>query len=75
MELGVQMDMNPRILYYAFQYGLDNYIFPYEYAVLLYFFSSGFMLFRDMAKVLAVRMILTGVFLAFIAIPYWKFIL
>jgi di/tricarboxylate transporter len=75
VELGVQMDVNPRILYYAFQYGLDNYVFPYEYAVLLYFFSSGFMLFRDMVKVLAVRMVLTGVFLAFIAIPYWKFIL
>ncbi|GAB6111801.1 SLC13 family permease [Desulfomicrobium salsuginis] len=75
VELGVQMEMNPRILYYAFQYGLDNYIFPYEYAVLLYFFSSGFMLFRDMVKVLAVRMILTGVFIAFIAIPFWQFVL
>jgi di/tricarboxylate transporter len=75
VELGVQMDMNPRVLYYAFQYGLDNYIFPYEYAVLLYFFSSGYILFRDMVKVLAVRMVLTGFFIAFIAIPFWKFIL
>lgn len=75
VELGVQMDMNPRVLYYAFQYGLDNYVFPYEYAVLLYFFSSGFMLFKDMVKVLAVRMVLTAFFIAFIAIPYWKFVL
>ena len=75
VELGVQMDMNPRVLYYAFQYGLDNYIFPYEYAVLLYFFSSGYILLRDMVKVLAARMVLTGFFIAFIAIPFWKFIL
>jgi di/tricarboxylate transporter len=74
-ELGVQMNTNPRILYYAFQYGLDNYVFPYEYAVLLYFFSSGFMLFKDMFKVLAVRMVLTAVFIAVVAVPFWTFIL
>ena len=74
-ELGVQMQLDPRILFYSFQYGLDNYIFPYEYAVLLYFFSSGYMLFKDMAKVLAVRMVLTGFFLFFFAIPFWKMIL
>ena len=74
-ELGVRMQINPRILYYSFQYGLDNYVFPYEYAVLLYFFSAGYMLFKDMVKVLAVRMVLTGAFLAAIAIPYWKMVL
>ena len=52
-ELGIQMNMDPRILFYSFQYGLDNYLFPYEYAVILYFFSSGYMLFKDMLKVLA----------------------
>lgn len=74
-ELGVQMNMDPRVLFYSFQYGLDNYIFPYEYAVLLYFFSSGYMLFKDMVKVLAARMVLTGVFLFFLAIPFWKMVL
>ena len=74
-ELGVQMNIDPRILFYSFQYGLDNYVFPYEYAVLLYLFSSGYMLFKDMVKVLAARMVLTGVFLVLIAIPFWKFIL
>lgn len=74
-ELGMQMQINPRILYYSFQYGLDNYIFPYEYAVLLYFFSTGYMVFRDMVKVLAARMVLTGGFVALVAIPYWKLVL
>ena len=75
VELGIQMKMDPRVLFYSFQYGLDNYIFPYEYAVVLYFFSSGYMLFKDMVKVLASRMILTGIFLFFIAIPFWKMVL
>ena len=74
-ELGIQMNMDPRILFYSFQYGLDNYLFPYEYAVILYFFSSGYMLFKDMLKVLAARMVLTGIFLFFLAIPYWKMVL
>jgi di/tricarboxylate transporter len=73
-ELGMQMGMSPRVLYYAFQYGLDNYIFPYEYAVLLLFFSSGYMVFKDIAKVLAARMVLTGLFVTFVAIPFWKFV-
>ena len=25
-ELGIQMNMDPRILFYSFQYGLDNYL-------------------------------------------------
>lgn len=74
-ELGVQMHIDPRILFYSFQYGLDNYIFPYEYAVYLYFFSCGYMLFRDILKVLAARMILVVAFLFFIAIPFWKMVL
>ena len=74
-ELGIQMNMDPRILFYSFQYGLDNYLFPYEYAVILYFFSSGYMLFKDMLKVLAARMVLTGIFLFFLAIPYCKMVL
>lgn len=74
-ELGLRMGLDPRVLFYSFQYGLDNYIFPYEYAVLLYFFSSGYMLFRDMVKVLAARMALTAVFVFFVAIPFWKMVL
>lgn len=71
-ELGRQMHIDSRSLYFAFQYGLDNYIFPYEYAVLLYFFSSGYMLFKDMAKVLALRMIVAALFVTFVAIPFWN---
>ena len=74
-ELGKQMHVDSRALYFAFQYGLDNYIFPYEYAVLLYFFSSGYILFKDMFKVLAVRMVLAGCFIALVAMPYWNIIL
>jgi len=74
-ELGVQMGLDPRILYFSFQYGLDNIIFPYEYALYLYFFSTGYINFKEMVLVMAVRMVLAGLFVACIAMPYWRFIL
>ncbi|EFL49505.1 sodium/sulphate symporter [Solidesulfovibrio fructosivorans JJ]] len=74
-ELGRQMHGDARALYFAFQYGLDNYIFPYEYAVLLYFFSSGYILSKDMFKVLAVRVVLAGLFVTFLAMPFWNMLL
>lgn len=74
-ELGMRMGLDPRILYFSFQYGLDNLIFPYEYALYLYFFSSGYINFREMALVMAVRMLLAGLFVACIAMPYWRLVL
>ena len=71
-ELGMQMGLDPRILYFSFQYGLDNLIFPYEYALYLYFFSSGYINFKEMVMVMALRMLLTGGFVAFVAMPYWR---
>lgn len=72
--LGLQLGLDPRLLYYPFQYGLDNILFPYEYALYLYFFSSGYIDFKGMILVMAVRMVLTGVFIAAIAMPYWHMV-
>ena len=74
-ELGMQMGLDPRILYFSFQYGLDNLIFPYEYALYLYCFSTGYINFKGMALVMAVRMVLAGLFVACIAMPWWRLVL
>ncbi|MDO5536934.1 MAG: SLC13 family permease, partial [Desulfovibrionaceae bacterium] len=71
-ELGLQLGMDPRALYFAFQYGLDNLIFPYEYALYLYFYSSGYINFKDMVLVMTIRIIATGLFVAFVAMPWWN---
>lgn len=75
VKLGLDLNMDPRILYYSFQYGLDNILFPYEYALYLYFFSSGYVSFKDMITVMAVRMVLTGIFIVTVAVPYWKLVI
>lgn len=74
-ELGVKMGLEPRIMYLSFKYGFDNYLFPYEYAVLLIFYGFGYIHFGSMVKVLAARMILTIPFLLAIAIPWWLWIM
>jgi len=68
----MQMGIDPRLLYFSFQYGLDNLIFPYEYALYLYFFSTGYINFKDMVLVMAIRIVLAGAFVACIAMPYWR---
>ncbi len=74
-ELGLQMGLDPRILYFSFQYGLDNLIFPYEYALYLFFFSSGYINFKDMVLVMSVRLVVSGLFVACIAMPWWRLVL
>ncbi|RRD70149.1 MULTISPECIES: SLC13 family permease [unclassified Desulfovibrio] len=73
-ELGLRMGMDPHHLYFAFQYGLDNILFPYEYALYLLFFSTGYIRFRDMLLVMALRMALAGPFVAWVALPYWRLV-
>ncbi|MBO4296404.1 MAG: anion permease [Desulfovibrio sp.] len=74
-ELGLKIGIDPRILFFSFQYGLDNLIFPYEYALYLYFFSTGYINFKDMVAVMSVRIVMSCLFVAFIATPFWRFML
>lgn len=74
-ELGLQMGLDPRILYFSFQYGLDNIIFPYEFVIYLYFFSSGYINFKQMVLVMSLRIVMSGIFVACCALPYWQMVL
>lgn len=72
VELGMQLGLDPRLLYFSFQYGLDNLVLPYEYALYLYFFSTGYIRLKDLVIVMTVRIFLAAAFVAFIAVPYWR---
>lgn len=74
-ELGLQTGINPALLYFSFQYGVDNIIFPYEYPIYLYFFTTGYINLKDMILVMTIRMMGAGLFVACIARPYWEFML
>lgn len=68
MELGI----NPIPVMYAFAYGLEQYIFPYEYAVLLFFYATGWIELKHIMLVFAVRFVVALVMLFALAMPYWK---
>lgn len=73
-ELGAQMNINPLPLFYAFSYGLDQYVLPYEMVPFLYIFTTGYVKLFHVVKALGTRMVLTGLLIAIFAVPYWMFI-
>lgn len=73
-ELGQAMHINPLPLFYSFQYGVDQYVLPYEAVYFLYIFITNRVSLVHIVGALIVRAILCGLMLAMIAIPYWKLI-
>lgn len=71
-ELGQAMHVNPLPLFYAFQYGVDQYVLPYEAVYFLYIFITNRVSLVHIVSALVVRAILCAFMLALIAIPYWK---
>lgn len=72
-ELALSMNMQPYPVVYSFLYGTDQYIFAYEFALLLLFCSTGHLRLQHAVKLLAIRMVATPLFLGAIALPYWSF--
>ena len=73
-EIATQLGMNPLPTIYAFLYGLDQYIFPYEYALYMYIFGTGFITPKHMFAGLGLRMLFVAGGLLLLQIPYWKII-
>lgn len=71
-ELALEVGVNPLPVMYAFSYGLEQYIFPYEYAVLLFFYATGWINLRHIMLVFFVRFIVAFIFLVAVAYPYWN---
>lgn len=73
-ELGQALNMNPLPLFYAFQYGVDQYLLPYEAVYFLYIFITGRVTLAHIVPALALRAVLGGVLIACVAIPWWNFV-
>ena len=56
---------------YSLLYGLDQYILPYEYAVFLYFFSTGYIHLKNLMLVFAARALLALFLLVAVFYPFW----
>lgn len=73
VEIARSLDINPVGLAYAFMYGLDQYVLPYEYSVFLFFFSTGYISFKYLVQVFALRALVALVLLVVFCYPFWKF--
>jgi hypothetical protein len=70
--LALEVGVNPLPVMYAFSYGLEQYIFPYEYAVLLFFYATGWVHLRHIMLVFFVRFFVALILLVAVAYPYWS---
>ena len=73
-EIAQHVNMNPLPMLYSFLYGLDQYIFPYEYALYMYIYSTGYITPKHMFKGLGLRILFVAVILMLLQVPYWKLI-
>ena len=73
-QIATDMGISPYPVLYSFVIGLDNLLLPYESGLHLAAFSFGGMFLKDFFKVMGIKALLTLLFLAAIAIPYWMLI-
>lgn len=71
-QLALETGMNPYPVMYGFSYGLEQYLFPYEYAVLLFFYATGWVSLKHIMLVFFVRFLAAFALLICVAYPYWK---
>lgn len=73
-EMSHAMNVNPLPIFYSFNYGIDQYVFPYETVYFLYIFITGKITLRHIIPALLLRMLLCGLLIMCLAVPWWKLI-
>ena len=73
-ELAIGLGIDPRAIFYTIFQGTDQILLPYEYILVLIFFSFGLIRVKDFVKFFSIKMVLNIIFIIAIMIPYWKLI-
>ncbi len=73
-ELAMSLGIDPRALFYTIFQGTDQIILPYEYILVLIYFSFGLITIKDFAKFFSVKMVLNIIFVVVIMVPWWNMI-
>lgn len=73
-EIALKLGIDPMAFHYTIFQGCDQIIMPYEYALVLIFFSFGLIHLKDFIKIFSIKMALNLVFLLLVLVPYWKLI-
>ncbi len=72
LEIATSVGINPYVVYAIEAFGLDQILFPYEYALYMLYFSFGFISMKDFVKYFGAKMVMCALIVPFVAIPFWK---
>ncbi len=69
--LAMNIGLDPRLTIYSFIYGMDQAIIPYQYALLLLVFKTGYVTKQYLLRILLPKILVGLCVLIFVAFPYW----
>jgi di/tricarboxylate transporter len=69
--LAMNVGLDPRLTVYSFIYGMDQAVFPYQYALLLLVFKTGYVTRQYLLRLLLPKVLVGGCVLLLVALPYW----
>jgi di/tricarboxylate transporter len=74
IDAALQLGVGPHAIVYSFLRGTDQAIFPYQFAVLAYVCSYGYIRYRHVVLVMSIRLVVDTCLFIGVAYPYWKWI-
>lgn len=72
-EIAINLGIDPLTVYFIMTSGLDQIIFPYEYALYLLVFAFGMIKMKHFVKAMMVKIVLNFAVVFGLLIPYWEF--
>lgn len=73
-QIALNLGLNPKAVYFVLLHGCDQVLLPYEYALYLIFFSFGLIRLGDFVKLMSVKLVLNGLFVLLLLIPFWRLV-
>ena len=74
VSIGETVGLDPIPIIYAFRNGVSQCLLPYEIAPTLLLFSYGMVSLKQFVKVMGTVLVLNGVFIMLVMVPYWTLI-
>ncbi|MFI3270762.1 MAG: SLC13 family permease [Pseudomonadota bacterium] len=73
-EIATSLEIALKPVIYSFLYGLEQVILPYEYAIILYMYSTGYVSLRFFIMIMALRFIGAAMVIAFASSIVWPMV-
>ena len=68
----MQLGVNSQAMLYSFMYGLDQAIFPYQFATMLIIYKTGLISIKQLVRILVPKTVICFLIIIYIAYPFWS---